>query len=148
MKDKDGNFQDVIFGDWDKAIIKDDYLKNNGKLEDYEKYTHEDYIKFFENFNFRIQMSHFLKNVSTKQCLKILEEKGVKKMFYDKLNFKIEHWKQKSLHRPKSFIEGLKPIFFLDVLFNMIRNIYGNDFINEKCKFTKSMKEFIHTLKI
>jgi serine/threonine protein kinase len=142
---KDGT---VLFGDWGRAITKDEYFKNGGTEEGYEELMVKDYKDFFENINFWIEMTHFFKNVPTKKCLQLLDEKGKKKQFYNTLNFKMEFRKKRFPHRPRDFIEKLRPFFFSSNLFNMIKKEYGNAFIIEKCKFSKSMQEFISTLHV
>ena len=140
--------KEVLIGDWGRATIKDDYFKNGGTEKGYEELIQKDYKDFYENFNFRLEMAYFFKNVPIKKCLQLLEEKGKKKQFFSTLNFKMEFRKKRFPHRPKDFIEKLRPFFFNTNLFNMIKKEYGNAFILEKCKFSKSMQEFISTLKI
>jgi hypothetical protein len=140
--------KNILIGDWGRAVIKEDYFKNEGTTEGYEELIQKDYKDFIESFNQRLENAYFFKNVPTKKCLQLLEVKGKKKQFYSTLNFKMEFRKKRFPHRPKDFIEKLRPFFFSNNLFNMIKKEYGEAFILEKCKFSKSMQEFISTLKI
>jgi serine/threonine protein kinase len=147
-KDKNKAIKDILIGDWGKGVIKEEYFKNGGTVEGYEEMIQKDYEEFLESFIQRLEIAYFFKNVPTKKCLQLLEEKGKKKQFYSTLNFKMEFRKRRFPHRPKDFIEKLRPFFFNINLFNIIKKEYGEAFILEKCKFSKPMQEFISTLHI
>jgi hypothetical protein len=147
MKDKDGTIQDVLLGDWGRAIIKDDYVKENGTPEGYNALAKNDLKIFYEDFRQRLEKTYFFKNTNIKYCLQLLEKKGKKALFEQKIDQKMKERKNRFPYRPEYLIEQFRPFFYNIILFNLIVKEYGMKFILKKCNFSVTMQKFINTLK-
>jgi hypothetical protein len=147
MKGKDGNIENILIGDWGRAIIKDDYLKENGTVEGYNALSKNDLKIFYEDFRQRLEKTYFFKNVKIETCLKLIEKKGKKEFFKTKLDLKMEERKKRFPHRPTYLIEQFRPYFYNVILFNIITKEYGRKFILTKCNFSVPMQKFINSLK-
>ena len=146
-KNKDGKIEEVVFGDWGRAVIKGKtarILPENLRVEISEEI---DIKRFLESFKLRLEMSYFFKNINTKYALKLLDNKGKKKQFFNTLNFRMANRKKKYPHRPADFIEKMRPFFFNDLLFEMIKREYSDNFVIQKCKFSPEMKKIIEKIK-
>jgi hypothetical protein len=145
-KDKLGNIENVFFGDWGRAVIKGEpvrYVDPEFYVEVSEK---ADYRRFLKDFKNKLLHSHFFKNVNVKEALKLLADKGKKKLFFDTLDLKLSERKEKYPYRPKELLEKLRPFFFYKVLYKVLEKTYKENFIIKKCKFSKSMYNFLNKL--
>ena len=147
MKGKDGVIENVTIGDWGRAIIKDDYMEENGTPEGYKELMKNELKMFSDDFRKRLETTHFFKNVNTETCLKLLEKKGKKKFFEQKLDNKMEERKKRFPYRPKYLIEEFRPYFYSMMLFNIILKEYGGKFVFTKCNFSIPMQKFVNSLK-
>lgn len=139
-KDKYGNIENVFFGDWGKAIIKEDSEYSLEYIKEHEQYDYDLFLKDFKN---KLIHSYFFKNVNVKEALQLLAVKGKKKLFFDTLETKLSQRREKYPHRPKELLEKLRPFFFYKVLYKILEKTYKESFLIKKCRFSKSMYNFL-----
>lgn len=126
------NFK-ILFADWGSASFDLRLAK-------------EDKGYFRRRLTQRLLMVHLFKNNNTKNLLKLLEDKGLKKNFIYTVDKAMKiRWK-KHPYRPKEFIEAQRPIIFNNMLFIALLQEYGKEFLMKKAGISNSMKVFLESI--
>jgi hypothetical protein len=106
----------------------------------------EDKEYFRRRLTQRLLMVYLFKKYNTKNLLKLLEDKGLKKNFLYSVNKTMEIRRKLHPYRPKEFMESQRPIIFSNMLFIALLKEYGEEFLKKKAGISKPMSDFLDSI--